>query len=188
MEWLGPKVSSILTNFYPIYTGWVEPNLPYGILFIVIFTPLKRIYVDFKYKQYKDNKDKHKTFTIFEEPNRNLFCEPFSTKETFIGYFIDHEGNIKYMFFMRYDKRKVKRIIEKLDKDIRFNSNKIDDIQVYLSSNPNASVQELERYNHLVKQDMASLRKLESFYKQYDKKYVSKPEYPGEERDNVNTY
>lgn len=170
--------------------GWLGPNLPplIGILFIMLFTPLKKIYIDYKYERYKQDRSKHKIFRIDEEPNRNNICEPFSKAETFFAHFIDHENNKRFTFFMKYEKSRVKSQIEKLNKDIIYNSNKIDDIQVYLSSNPNSSVRELERYNHLVKQDMSCLRKLESFYKKYDNKYISKPEYSGEERDNVNTY
>lgn len=82
----------------------------------------------------------------------------------------------------------VKQDIVKLDLRLKYNNNMIDNWQERLLSNPNLPTTELERYNHMVKEDLSSIRKLESFVKKYEPLYISKPEYPGEERDNVNTY
>ena len=85
---------------------------------------------------------------------------------------------------------KLRSSIDKLDSNILFNISKCDELQNYLEINPldDYKTREYERYNHLVKEDLSSIRKLETFLKRYDPSYISKPEYSGEERDNVNTY
>lgn len=152
--------------------------------------PLKTVAVGLKYKYYKRKPSKHKFFFIDEEPNRNKICEPFSTRESFIAKFVDHNLNVRHSFFMKYDLDKVRSTIEKLDKDLSANIFKCDELQDYLERNPldHATTREYEKYNHFVKEGLSSLRKLEGFLIRYDTTYIPKSEYPGEERDNVNTY
>lgn len=99
---------------------------------------------------------------------------------------------MRFKFFLKYDyhDRKVNQAIDKIDKNIRANISKCDELQDYLEIHPldDNKTREYERYNHLVKEDLSSLRKLEAFVKRYNPSYIPKPEYPGEERDNVNTY
>ena len=70
------------------------------------------------------------------------------------------------------------------------NISKADDLQFFLENNPqrNDITREYEKYIHNVKEDMSTIRKLESFLIRYKSDYIRKPIYSGEERDNVNTY
>jgi hypothetical protein len=155
-----------------------------------MFKPLKTIAIDFKHKYYKKRPSKNKAFFIHEEPNKNKVCEPFSTKGSFIANFIDHKQNIRFTFFMNYDLGDIRSTIEKLHNNLQFNISKCDELQDYLEVNPldENGTKEYEGYNHVVKEDLSSIRKLEGFLMRYDSSYIPKPEYPGEERDNVNTY
>lgn len=161
------------------------------ILFVLsLFRPLKSAAIDFKYRYYKRKPSRNKVFPIREEPNNNKYCEPFSPRESFIAHFIDHNQNVRFTYFMKYDLVKVRKTIDILHNNLLFNIGKCDELQDYLETHPsdNNKTSEYERYNHVVKEDLSSIRKLESFLKVYDTSYIPKPEYPGEERDNVNTY
>lgn len=127
-------------------------------------------------------------FFIREEPNENNYCEPFNPNHKFIAQFYDHRFKLRHWYYMRGNVDKVKRDIELLDKRLWYNNNKIDDYLDMMSENPSLPVDKLEKYNHRVAEDLSSIRKLESFVMVYDNSYTRKPEYPGEERDNVNTY
>jgi len=91
---------------------------------------------------------------------------------------------------MGTEKKIVKAKIEIIHKRILANCSISDNLQTILECNPNRDdlTRRYEHYIHLVKEDMSSIRKLESFYLYYNSFYIRKPEYPGEERDNVNTY
>lgn len=157
---------------------------------ISMLKPLKTVAIDIKYRYYKRRSSKQKVFPIYEEPNRNKSCEPFSTRESFIAHFVDHKQDVRFSFFMKYDLTKVRFTIEKLHNNLLANIFRCDELQNHLEihTQDHDKTREYEGYNHVVKEDLSSLRKLESFLKTYDSTYISKPEYPGEERDNVNTY
>jgi hypothetical protein len=167
---------------------WNVSGLALFIIFIL--KPFKTIATDFKYKYYKRRSSKHKVFYIHEEPNRNKYCEPFSTRRSFIANFIDHKQNVRFTFFMDYHLSEVRSTIEKLNNNLLFNISKCNELQDYLEANPldHGGTKRYEEFNHVVKEDMSSIRKLESFLMRYDSSYIPKPEYAGEERDNVNTY
>ena len=91
---------------------------------------------------------------------------------------------------MNKDLLQVKWSIEHLHNRIVSNNLEADRLQTFLEFYPQRDnlTSSYENYIHLVKEDISSIRKLETFYKKYYVSYISKPEYPGEERDNVNTY
>lgn len=82
----------------------------------------------------------------------------------------------------------VRSFIAFLDIRIKYHNRRIDSIQDRLNDNPYLPTDKLEYHFHAVKTDLSSIRKLESFLLVYDSSYIRKKEYPGEERDNVNTY
>lgn len=91
---------------------------------------------------------------------------------------------------MALDIYKVRSSIELLHSKLVANISRCDQLQAHLEIHPHQDniTSEYERFNHYVKEDLSSIRKLETFLKRYDTSYISKPQYPGEERDNVNTY
>lgn len=91
---------------------------------------------------------------------------------------------------MSTEKGVVRAKIEVIHERIRTNNSISDNLQSILEANPGRDdlTRKYEHHIHLVKEDMSSIRKLESFYLYYNPFYIRKPEYPGEERDNVNTY
>jgi hypothetical protein len=91
---------------------------------------------------------------------------------------------------MKYDLSKVKSTVENLHVEITNSISASDNLQDFLLNHPQRDdlTTEYEYYNHIVKEKLSSIRKLESFIKVYEPGYISKPEYPGEERDKVNTY
>ena len=91
---------------------------------------------------------------------------------------------------MGTEKKILRSEIEVIHKRIMANTSISDNIQTFLEYNPGRDdlTRKYEHYIHLVKEDMSNIRKLESVYLYYNSLYIRKPEYPGEERDNVNTY
>jgi hypothetical protein len=91
---------------------------------------------------------------------------------------------------MSSEKRVLRAKIEAIHERINVNISVSDNLQTILESNPSRDdlTRKYEHHIHLVKEDMSNIRKLESFYLHYNPLYIRKPEYPGEERDNVNTY
>lgn len=165
-------------------------DVSWVILFLSILKPFNDIIVRIKYKIYKNNEDKNKYFYIREEPNLNKTIESFPIHKNFFAHFIDHNGKERFKYYMGIESYKVKTEIELLHNKIEANISLADQLQSYLELNPqrNDLTRKYERYIHFVKEDISSIRKLESFYKVYNPTYKSKPEYSGEERDNVNTY
>jgi hypothetical protein len=155
-----------------------------------MFRPLKTIAIDIKHRYYKTKPSKQKIFLIHEEPNMNKWCEPFSTRSSFIANFVDHNQRVRFTYFMRYHLGDVRSTIERLHTDTLFHISKCDELQDYLEINPqdDNGTKKYEKHNHVVKENMSSIRKLEGFLMRYDSSYIPKPEYAGEERDNVNTY
>lgn len=165
-------------------------DVSWVVLFLSIFKPLHDIIVHIKYKVYEKNSDRNRYFFIKEEPNLNKTCESFPLHKSFIAHFIDHNGNERFKYYMAIECFKVKSEIELLHQKIETNISLADHLQSYLELNPqrNDLTRKYEGYIHFVKEDISAIRKLESFYKVYNPTYKSKPEYSGEERDNVNTY
>lgn len=140
--------------------------------------------------RYRDRDRRNGPFYIQEEPNNNYHCEPFNQQAKFIAVFLDHEFKKRHVFFMKGNGNvnNVKRAIDFLDKRLKKTNLEIDRLQDQLDNNPQLSTETIEKHFHTVKQDLSSIRKLESFLLSYDRSYVIRLEYPGEERDNVNTY
>jgi len=143
-----------------------------------------------KYKHYERNPENNIYFRIHEEPNDNLSCEPFPRRSRFIAHFVDNNNNERFKYLMGTQKKVLRAKIEMIHTRIMANSSISDNLQTILEYNPNRDdlTRRYEHYIHLVKEDISSIRKLESFYLYYNSLYVRKPEYAGEERDNVNTY
>lgn len=165
-------------------------NVGWLILFLSLFKPLKGLIVGAKYEYYKKIKSRNNIFVVHEEPNLNLTCEEFSTNKTFIAHFVDYKLNVRHSFLVGYQIPKIESTIDILHNRIINNINKSDDLQFFLENNPQRDdvTREYEKYNHHVKQDLSTLRKLESFLIKYKPDHSRKPIYSGEERDNVNTY
>lgn len=155
-----------------------------------ILKPITGIIFDIKYKYYNKRKSRNQFFWIHEEPNMNLVCEPFNTRKTFMAHFINDKMNRKYSFLVKNQVPKIQSTIETLHSNIMNNIAISDNLQTFLEINPqrNDITREYEKHIHDVKEDMSTLRKLESFLIRYRPDYIRKPTYAGEERDNVNTY
>jgi len=143
-----------------------------------------------KLEYYKKVKSRNFLFYINEEPNLNLTCEEFPRNNGFIAHFVDHKLNINHTFMVAYHIPKIEYTIVVLHDRILSNIHKTDDLQFFLENNPHRDdiTSEYEKYNHCVRQDMCTLRKLESFLIKYKSYHIRKPIYTGEERDDVNTY
>lgn len=103
---------------------------------------------------------------------------------------MDNNNNEKFCYLLGTQKKGLRRDIETIHNRINLNISISDDLQTFLELNSNRDdlTRKYEHHIHLVKEDMSSIRKLESVYLRYNPFYTRKAEYPGEERDNVNTY
>jgi hypothetical protein len=155
-----------------------------------LFRPLKQAIYDAIYKIRKKRDDDYWYFRIHTEPSLNHHIESFPKHKSFVARFVNENDDIKFEYDMRKQLPVVRFSIEKLHLNLITNIRFSDELQSFLELHPHRDdiTREYERYNHLVKEDLSSIRKLEAFVKVYDPSYVSKPEYSGEERDNVNTY
>jgi hypothetical protein len=164
------------------------------ILTTFYFSPFSKFKLNnvTKVYEWKRNREERKvTFIIYEEPNRNRNIDtPFSTKHSLIALFKDHEGHSRFTYYMRYDLPLLRADIEYLHRKLLANIRMCDILQDEGVKYPslNTITQQYEVYNHEVKRDLSNLRRLESVYRCYKKNYICKPEYSGEERDNVITY
>lgn len=160
------------------------------IFYFSILRNFKQNYITKMY-EWKRNREKRTVdFTIYEEPNLNRHNDTvFSTKGSFIALFKDQGNNLRFTYYMRHDVARLRADIEGLHITLLANIRMCDILQVEAENNSSDLItQQYERYNHEVKRDLSNIRRLESVYKCYNKTYICKPEYSGEERDNVNTY
>jgi len=103
---------------------------------------------------------------------------------------VDNNNNERFKYLLGTQKKGLRCDIEIIHKRINSNISISDNLQNFLELNPYRDdlTRKYEHHIHLVKEDMSNIRKLESVYLYYNPLYIRKPEYPGEERDNVNTY
>lgn len=162
-----------------------------AILWINIFKPIVNAIISTQYDPfYRYKKSRVAFFQIYDEPNMNHTCERIPHKGMFFAVFLDSEGKYRHTYFMNIGLASLTVRIEKLHLRIMANIHESDNLQSFLEMNSQRHdlTREYEQQIHHVKEDMCTIRKLESFLKQYHPHYISKPEYSGEQRDNVNTY
>lgn len=157
-----------------------------------MITKIHAIYEGYKWKYYRRYREpeKHVYFRINDEPNLNYTCEPLPIRGPYTAHFIDSSNNERFTFFLSPQYRHIKYKISFLHERIMANISVADNLQNYLEMHPhrNDLTRDYESHIHTVKEDMSSIRKLETVYMIYNSSYTRKPEYTGEQRDNVNTY
>lgn len=135
-----------------------------------------------------DNSRRIVIIPIREEPNQNYSCEEADPSVKYFAVFVDHKGKTKCTFDITGHTINVRAYITYLDLRLRFYNYKIDNWQEKLNKNRLLSTSPMEKCNHQYKKDLACIRKLESLVLKHDPSFVRRPEYPGEERDDVNSY